>query len=64
MVLPQLADRIRPLRRVEYEQMVELGMFQNERVELLSGCIVQMSPQKSRRGAPCRASTTSSCWRW
>jgi Uma2 family endonuclease len=48
MVLPQLADRIRPLRRVEYEQMVELGMFRNERVELLSGYIVQMSPQKSR----------------
>jgi Uma2 family endonuclease len=48
MVLAQLADRVRRLRRVEYEQMVELGMFHNERVELLRGYIVQMSPRKSR----------------
>jgi Uma2 family endonuclease len=50
MVLAQLADRIRPIRRVEYERMVELGMFHDERVELLRGYIVHTSPQKSRHG--------------
>ena len=35
---------IRPLRRVEYDKMVELGMFQDERIELLRGVLVPMSP--------------------
>ncbi len=38
-------ERIRPLLRVEYEQMVELGLFENEHVELLHGTLVTMSPQ-------------------
>ena len=38
-------ERIRPLRRVEYERMVELGLFQDERIELLAGVLVEMSPQ-------------------
>src|SRR5205807_1342945 len=38
------ASRIRPLRRAEYERLVELGAFANERVELLHGRIVRMSP--------------------
>lgn len=48
--LPMLApsdiapDTPRPIRRTEYERMVELGMFEGERVELLEGMIVQMSP--------------------
>jgi Uma2 family endonuclease len=33
---------------VEFERMVEMGLFDNERVELLRGFIVRMSPQKSR----------------
>jgi Uma2 family endonuclease len=37
-------DRPRPLKRVEYDEMVRLGMFEAERVELLHGTIVQMSP--------------------
>ena len=41
-------ERVRPLRRVEFERMVEMGLFDNERVELLKGFIVRMSPQKSR----------------
>jgi Uma2 family endonuclease len=40
-----LADRQRPLRREEYERMVAAGFFRDERVELLSGVLVQMSPQ-------------------
>jgi Uma2 family endonuclease len=36
---------IRPLRRREYELLAEAGAFENEKVELLYGRIVQMSPQ-------------------
>ena len=35
---------IRPLRRVEYERMVQLGFFEDEAVELLEGTVVHMSP--------------------
>ncbi len=38
-------EGIRPLQRVEYEKMVELGLFEDERIELLAGVLVQMSPQ-------------------
>lgn len=38
-------DRIRPLRRVEYESLVERGLLDESRVELLSGTLVEMSPQ-------------------
>ncbi len=40
--------RIRPLRRAEYDRLVELGVFEDERIELLRGALVEMSPQ----GAP------------
>jgi Uma2 family endonuclease len=40
------ADKIRPLSRVEYERMVELGFFnEDERIELLEGVLVKMSAQ-------------------
>jgi Uma2 family endonuclease len=35
---------IRPLRRVEYDQLVKLGVFEDERIELLDGVMVAMSP--------------------
>ena len=38
------AEVIRPLRRVEYDQLVSLGAFQDERIELLEGALVTMSP--------------------
>ena len=38
-------DRIRPLRRVEYESLVERGLLDDTRVELLLGTLVDMSPQ-------------------
>jgi Uma2 family endonuclease len=41
-----LAERQRPLRREEFERLIDAGAFQNERVELIHGIIVQMSPQK------------------
>ena len=37
-------ERIRPLRRVEYERLVREGAFEDERVELLFGQLVVMSP--------------------
>jgi Uma2 family endonuclease len=47
-------ETIRPFSRREYDCMVELGMFDEERVELLRGMLVTMSPQ----GDP-HATTTS-----
>ena len=37
-------ERIRPLRRVEYEKLAEQGCFDDERVELLFGVVVEMTP--------------------
>jgi len=52
MLLSSMLDReslapetVRPLRRVEYERLVEAGTFADERVELLRGVLVAMSPQ-------------------
>lgn len=40
-------DRLRRLTRAEYDRMVEVGLFdEDERVELLCGLLVAMSPQK------------------
>ncbi len=44
MATRSIAEVIRPLRRVEYDQLVSLGAFQNERIELLEGELVTMSP--------------------
>jgi Uma2 family endonuclease len=35
---------IRPLRRIEYDRLVGWGVFEDERVELLDGELVAMSP--------------------
>jgi Uma2 family endonuclease len=40
----------RPITRVEYEKLVDLGMFSDERVELLYGVLVEMSPIRPRHG--------------
>lgn len=44
-VSPLLLESLRPLQRREYDRLVELGAFDDERVELLSGMLVKMSPQ-------------------
>jgi Uma2 family endonuclease len=36
---------IRPLKRAEYDKLVALGSFRDERVELLRGTVVRMSPK-------------------
>lgn len=40
-----LWDSRRPLRRREFDRLVELGAFEDERIELLQGVLVEMSPQ-------------------
>lgn len=39
-----LPVEFRPLRRVEYDQLTALGAFGDERIELLDGVLVSMSP--------------------
>jgi Uma2 family endonuclease len=41
-------EGIRRLRRTEYEQLAALGCFEGERVELIEGLLVSMSPQSPR----------------
>jgi Uma2 family endonuclease len=43
----QLAERQRPLRGEEYERMVAAGFFRDERVELIRGVVIEMSPQNA-----------------
>ncbi len=45
MRLPHAKPRARRWTRDEYYQMAELGWFQDQRVELIEGRIVQMPPQ-------------------
>jgi Uma2 family endonuclease len=42
-----LPETVRPLRRAEFERLAELGMFDDERVELLAGQIITMTPPGS-----------------
>ena len=39
-------ELFRPLKRAEYDRLVELGLFQGERIELLRGVLVKMLPQR------------------
>ena len=41
----------RPLRRMEYDRLVALGMFAGERLELLDGALVVREPQGSAHAA-------------
>jgi len=38
------AEKVRPLRRVEYDKLVALGVFEGEHIELIDGALLQMSP--------------------
>ena len=53
MVDPALLqpERVRPLLRKEYDRLVAEGCFEDERVELLDGVLVTMSPQGGRHSA-------------
>jgi Uma2 family endonuclease len=41
----ELPDLLRPLRRVEYDRLVDQGAFDDEKIELIEGSLVQMSPE-------------------
>jgi Uma2 family endonuclease len=43
--LSELDAETRPLRRAEYDRLVDLGMLEGERLELLYGRLVHKSPQ-------------------
>jgi Uma2 family endonuclease len=47
-----LPETPRPLKRSEYERLVTMGAFDDERVELLYGTLVAMSPQDPRHASP------------
>jgi Uma2 family endonuclease len=47
----QLSERVRTLRRIEYEGLVDAGHLANEKVELIRGLIVRMRPQGARYAA-------------
>lgn len=40
-------ELFRPLKRSEYDRLIELGVFDDERVELIEGVLVKMSPQRA-----------------
>jgi Uma2 family endonuclease len=40
-----LGGQVRPLRRDDYDRLVEAGVFEGEPIELLEGFLVQMSPE-------------------
>lgn len=40
-------ELFRPLKRSEYDRLIELGVFDDERVELIRGVLVKMSPQRA-----------------
>jgi hypothetical protein len=46
-------ERVRPLKRDEFNRLAELGCFEDERVELLEGAIVAMSPAGDPTRTPC-----------
>ncbi len=43
--ITELPGEFRPLRREEYDQLVDLGVFEGTRVQLVGGLLVEMSPQ-------------------
>ncbi len=43
----ELPPEFRPLLRSEYDRLVELGVFEGTKVELIGGLLVEMSPQNS-----------------
>ena len=45
-------EKQRPLKRSEYERLVAMGAFEDERVELLHGTLVAMSPQDPGHPSP------------
>jgi len=60
MIDPTLwaSERIRPLKRSEYDRLVQLGCFEDEKIELLDGMLVAVSPQGTEHAQAVRKLTT------
>lgn len=41
-----LPDEFRPLTREEYNRLIDLGVFEGTRVQLVGGLLIEMTPQK------------------
>lgn len=41
----ELPEEFRPLRRAEYECLVDAGVYEGQRVELLGGVLIEVTPQ-------------------
>lgn len=54
----ELPDCFRPLRSVEFQRLVELGLFEGTHVELVGGVLVEMSPQGPLHNTVIRRLTT------
>lgn len=48
-------EEIRPLRRAEYDKLVALGAFEGEKIELLHGALVALSPTGTPHAATIQA---------
>jgi Uma2 family endonuclease len=51
-------EQTRPLKRAEYDRLVELGVFEDERIELLHGTLVTMSRNYPEHAGPIGRLTT------
>jgi Uma2 family endonuclease len=45
-------QEIRPLKRLEYDRLVELGAFADDRIELIRGNLVIMAPNHPEHASP------------
>ncbi|CAN5700833.1 Uma2 family endonuclease [soil metagenome] len=45
-------ERVRPIRREEYDRLVTMGFFEGEKVELLYGSVVEMASQDPEHAFP------------
>jgi len=50
-------ETLRPLYRAEYDRLVALGTFEGQRIELLRGALVAMSPQNEPHSGSIQALT-------
>jgi len=50
-------ELVRGLKRSEYDQLIDLGLFQDERIELLRGVLVKMPPPLAAHASTVRKLT-------
>jgi Uma2 family endonuclease len=50
-------ELVRPIKRSEYDRMIALGLFEDERIELLRGVLVMLPPQLAPHASTIRKLT-------